>query len=95
MTIPKAVVQAVADRADGHCEACGLFLFGIVALHHRKLRSQGGAHTVENLILIHERCHLGIHANPTRSYELGHMVRRRFDPASVSVTLLPGLCVLR
>lgn len=94
MSIPKDVVEAVRLRADGHCEACGLFLFGIVVLHHRKLRSQGGRHTVENLILVHARCHDAIHDQPNRSYDLGHMVRRRFDPASVSVTLLPGLCAL-
>lgn len=94
MTIPAVVVEAIYERAGGYCEAGGLPLSGEVALHHRKLRSQSGEHTVANLILVHGDCHRAIHANPHRSYELGHMVRRREDPALVEIQHLPGLCVL-
>lgn len=94
MSIPPLVVATIHERAEGHCEGCGLPLSGKVDLHHRKLRSQGGAHTVENLIAVHHRGHMAIHANPKRSYELGHMVRGSSDPATVRCTILPGLCVL-
>jgi len=81
--IPLAVRRAVKERAQNQCEACGGP--GPVHLHHRKLRSQGGLHEAVNLLHVHLSCHASIHANPSRSYLLGHLVRSYDDPALVPV----------
>lgn len=85
-TLPRSVRLAVQARADGLCEACGMG--GPDHIHHRQLRSQGGQHVLDNLIHVHHGCHEQIHANPTRSYALGLMVRRGVDPATVPVQML-------
>jgi hypothetical protein len=68
-------------------------------VHHRKLRSQGGQDTVENLMLVHDVCHnitpWSIHQNPARSYRLGHMVKQADDPADVPVVIEERLQELR
>lgn len=92
MGIAPTVVVAVNERAAGYCELCGLPLSGKVDLHHRKLRSQGGQDSPENLILAHHQCHMDVHANPARSYEHGHLVRSFGDPAAIPVVVLPSLC---
>jgi 5-methylcytosine-specific restriction endonuclease McrA len=83
--MPPAVADAVIVRANGACEACGFALCGEGHLHHRKKRSQGGKHTVENLIYVSALCHSTIHENPTLAYKLGLMVKREFDPADIPV----------
>ncbi len=108
MSIPAKVVNAVYRRAgigDLHdlgpyCEACGgLIGTRVPALHHRLLRSAGGQHTAENLMLVHSECHNvapgSIHQNPTRSYRLGHLVHRGQDPATVPVIVARDLRDLR
>lgn len=52
--IPKRVRDAVHERAGGRCERC--FSPGPLELHHRKFRSRGGKHTVENITAL---CGLG------------------------------------
>ena len=84
--IPASVRKAVITRADGHCEVCGTP--GPSHVHHRKLRSQGGRHEPVNLLHIHHTCHERIHANPERSYALGHLVPGWADPADVPVQAL-------
>ena len=81
--IPPAVRLAVRTRAGGFCEAFGGPWPSHI--HHRKLLSQGGLHDPVNLIHVHMSCHDAIHANPTRSYLLGHLVHSYDDPALVSV----------
>lgn len=75
--------------AEPDCEACGYPIPpGGGALHHRLPRSAGGGDTAANLMLVHGGvtggCHnlteWSIHQNPTRSYRLGHMLRRGQDP---------------
>jgi len=85
-TIPLSVRREVQARAQNRCEACG----GPdpFHMHHRKLKSQGGKHEAANLLFVHWACHESIHANPTRSYLLGHLVRSWEDP-SVVVVLPP------
>lgn len=61
--------------------------------HHRKLRSQGGEHTVENGLGICPACHRMIHLNPGQSYQRGWLVKSTHDPADVPVTRR-GLVVL-
>lgn len=46
--IPKKVREAVLTRAGGRCEGCGKS--APLELHHRRFRSRGGEHTVENIV---------------------------------------------
>jgi 5-methylcytosine-specific restriction endonuclease McrA len=95
--VPDVVVDEVYARAAGRCEACGFGLRGYVALHHRLPRSRGGTDVVANLLLVHSSCHniapQSIHANPTRSYELGHTLRTGADPAAVPWSTSPAIWV--
>ena len=84
--IPLSARRAVAARSGGVCEACGAAAASHV--HHRKLRSQGGDNSPENLLHLCAGpggCHGRIHASPLRSYELGLLVRSTDDPATVAV----------
>lgn len=106
--IPPKVAEAVLERAQGHCEACGYVIWpGSMteggAFHHRQPRGMGGGSrpvdTLENLMLVHHSCHNvapgSIHQNPQRSYELGHLVRRNSDPADIRVQVRRDLRDLR
>jgi len=74
--MPKAVVDAVKTRANGVCEAKTSQCVGRVDhLHHRVLRSQGGKHTVENLLAVCMSCHSFIHHHPQLSVENGWIVK--------------------
>ncbi|QPZ39724.1 HNH endonuclease [Paramicrobacterium chengjingii] len=58
--ISKRVRAIVLERSGGQCERC--FSAGPLELHHRKFRSRGGKHTVENLVALcgwgnHTGCH--------------------------------------
>lgn len=56
--------------------------------HHRKLRSQGGQDSIENLVLLCPHCHkILIHGRPARSYARGFLVHSWDDPAKVPVRL--------
>ena len=81
--IPLSARRAVAARSGGVCEACGAAAASHV--HHRKLRSQGGDNSPENLLHCCHGCHQQIHLNPERAYELGLLVRFTDDPAAVAV----------
>lgn len=59
----EAAVNANCGRRGGH-------------LHHKLMRSAGGAHTPENLVDICASCHAYIHAHPNWAYENGWLVRR-------------------
>jgi 5-methylcytosine-specific restriction endonuclease McrA len=74
-------------RCGGKCEFCGdAFREGDpYAVHHRKLRAQGGGNEMANLALIHGGCHEWAHRNPARAYELGWMVHGWDDPAKVTI----------
>ena len=84
--IPNGLRSEVKARADGRCEACGRWM-ATTHLHHRKLRSQGGQNTLENLIAIHLTCHLVIHEQMPRvlAEEYGYIVPEHDDPAEVDV----------
>ena len=85
--MPAAVAGVVMGRAGGMCEAWlpGVCTTRVEHLHHRKLRSRGGNHTVENLIGICHACHGYIHANVAESTDLGLIVSTYADPAVVHV----------
>lgn len=74
----KSVAEIVISRAGGYCEKCGGPVGSDYALHHRKLRSQGGANVASNLLVLHHKCHnLGtdsVHLNPTLSQRSGYIV---------------------
>lgn len=83
MTIPAGVVSAVKRRSNGICEACA---DGRAEhIHHRKLRSQGGKHLVDNLLHACSECHRTIHDNPAESYDRGLLVHSWDEPDSVDV----------
>lgn len=81
--IPRYVADLVATRADGACEimhpeaGC---TGGAEHLHHRKLRSQGGGHTVSNLVHICAACHRWVHGHPAAAYRCGWLVHGWDDP---------------
>jgi hypothetical protein len=76
--ISAEVVEIVTQRAQGYCETCGGNAEDSMALHHRKLRSRGGEHSVANLIWVHHGCHNldtnSIHSNPSHAQDKGWMV---------------------
>lgn len=73
--IPEHVATAVRRRSGWECERAGCFSKAS-HLHHRLMRSQGGAHTVENLLHVCPPCHRYIHDHPEESYEKGWLIRR-------------------
>lgn len=83
MPVPLKVRRQVWERSGYKCEACGLDR--AVHVHHRKLRSQGGENSADNLLHVSFRCHDRIHANPEESYVRGLLVKRGGIPALVPV----------
>lgn len=92
------VVALVAVRAEGYCEVCGGSAEESMALHHRKLRSRGGEHSVANLIWVHHGCHnlktYSIHSNPAYATSKGWMVGSFQDPSEVPFCRPDGTLVL-
>lgn len=77
-TNPSAATrQRVEKRAGRRCEARTPDCVDVPAaqLHHRLLRSQGGGHSDENLLLVCDPCHAYIHAHPKEGYRLGWLLR--------------------
>lgn len=81
--IPASVRLLVADRSGGVCEFCGRT--AAVHMHHRKLRSHGGEHTLDNLIHLCQADHEWAHSYPGLAVEVGLIVRSTADPADVRV----------
>lgn len=82
-SIPAKIATAVKSRSNLLCETCAKSRGE--HLHHRKLRSQGGQHTVVNLLHCCGSCHSRIHAHPAESYLRGLLVRSFDDPELVPV----------
>jgi hypothetical protein len=77
--IPPAVVAEVQERAAGYCEACAMPERGKMDLHHRQARGMGGSSSRDldvagNLLYLHHRCHMWVHAHPKMSREHGWIV---------------------
>jgi len=92
--IPDRELATVLERSGFYCEVGGLPLGSDVVFHHRKNRGSGGKGNLDvaaNLLAVHSRCHVAIHANSAR-YELGWMVHSNDDPALIEVRMMPGLC---
>ena len=76
--MPPDVAAQVTRRSGGRCEAGTPDCRGRgEVLHHRKLRRQGGKHTVDNLMHVCGAggCHDYIHSNVAESYRAGWLVR--------------------
>ena len=86
----KEIAEAVLNRAGNYCEACGLSGADF-ALHHRRLKSQGGKDEVCNLIAVHHKCHnLGthsIHMRPKLAIDRGQIVPSWAEPSAFPLTL--------
>lgn len=93
----KRIAETVLERAGNYCEACGNPCRDF-ALHHRKLRSQGGKDEVCNLIAVHHKCHnLGtnsIHLSPAKAVKLGQIVPSWEEPSEFPLHLPDGSKVL-
>lgn len=94
--VPARVRDAVSARAGGWCDWCGDPLGTHSDKHHRKLRSRGVEHTIENLVDVHHGCHMWIHENPKEATARGFMVHSWEDPAIVPVLFTDGrVCLAR
>lgn len=80
----------------GRCHGCGQPLPNErVARHHRRLRSQGGTHTLPNLMLLHTDCHTFAHGHPQWAVSHGWIVRSGIvGPEDIPVIVCrdPGRC---
>ncbi len=75
--IPRSVRDAVKERSGGQCEwSCdgALCVTEATHMHHRLRRSQGGKHTVANLLHLCAACHLYIHDHPAESFAEGWLL---------------------
>lgn len=93
--IPPKVRAAVNERAGGRCEGCGKI--APLELHHRKFRSRGGKHTVDNLVALcgwgnHTGCHgLAHSADPPEGWSIPSGIA---DPATTPFRRLDGRAIL-
>ena len=94
----KQLREQVFERCQGYCEKCGGPLPETWALHHRKLRSQGGKDVVENFVALHHACHnMGtdaVHFNPASAIRDGFIVPSWAQPDTTTVTLADGSSVI-
>jgi len=99
-TGPRAdVVEAVLERAQGLCEACGEMILGNVrgedwSLQHRVARGMGGSrrpilNTPPNLLLVHgsgtTSCHGYIESHPVEATAAGWRLHSTADPLAMPV----------
>lgn len=81
--VPKEVVEVVQERSQGFCEIMnpesGCNGRG-EHMHHRKMRSQGGEHTVENIVHVCAADHHAVHMRPAIAYSKGWLVKSTRDP---------------
>lgn len=91
------IAEAVLERAGNYCEKCGK-VGSNFALHHRRLKSQGGQDEVCNLMAVHHECHnmgtFAIHMNPKESVENGWIVPSWAEPSEYPLILPDGSRVL-
>jgi len=80
---PRSVTDQVDARDAQRCVKCGRPLAG-GSRHHRQLRSQGGKHTVQNLVLMcgsgTTGCHGWTHAHPVVAADMGWIVLSWEEP---------------
>ena len=70
-------IHLIARSGGGWCEITHAGCTGAgTEVHHRLMRSQGGGHDEENLMLLCATAHRYVHANPEYSYERGWLLHR-------------------
>lgn len=96
--------DTVLARDDYRCVICGKPNTGprggSWSIHHRKLRSQGGAHTPDNLIVLcggsaGAGCHQAVHASPAHAVAHGWIVPSWANPARELVLAHAGRAWVR
>ena len=94
--MPQELREAVYERAQYMCEVMEPGTCEGVAghVHHRRMRSQGGEHTLVNCVAVCPSCHRFIHANPSKSYSLGWLVRSTREPESMPFFRRGGAVIL-
>lgn len=94
---PRSVTDRVDDRDLYRCVKCGRPIVG-GSRHHRQLRSQGGKHTVENLILLcgsgTTGCHGWVHHHPADARDMGWIVSGYAEPDETPVYTWRGWLLL-
>lgn len=82
-------VRSGGDPERGICERCGRNGFWGVTVHHRLKRSQGGAWTPENCVVLCGHgtagCHGWVEAEPNAAWAEGFHVRPWENPAERQV----------
>ena len=77
-------------RAGHRCEICRVGQ--PVVLHHKLRRSQGGKHSLANLLGLCNCCHEQVHARPEWSYTQGYLTHswaaQASDPVGAGTPLL-------
>jgi hypothetical protein len=90
----KKLREALFQRSGGYCELCGGVLPESWALHHRKLKSQGGKDELSNIVALHHECHnLGtdsVHLNPAKAVSMGFIVPSWDTPEDVLICTPEG-----
>lgn len=84
----RAVREIVTERAQNHCECCGVGR--PEQLHHRRARGMGGSsaddtNTPANALAVDARCHALIESQRALALDRGWLVRQGQDPAEVPV----------
>lgn len=74
-TVPRLVKAFVLARCDGKCERCKAA--GVIQLHHRVKRSQGGPNIEANLIGLCPSCHRWVEDNPAAAVAEGWTIQLR------------------
>lgn len=76
-SVPLKIKNAVKARSDSVCEAGSVVCTKRAHhFHHRRLRSQGGLDTVENLLHVCGPCHEFMHRNRSEARERGWILHR-------------------
>ena len=86
------------DAARGWCVACGRRLGDQGVLHHRQAKGMGGRKGGRksgtfhdgppNAVILHDACHVAVHANPAAARDAGLIVSGWADPAAVPMSRL-------
>lgn len=84
----QAIRERVQERSEGQCEAriTAVCTGPATQQHHRKLRSQGGQDTEENLLDLCAACHAFAHANATWAVVSGLIVPSWANPDEFPVS---------
>jgi hypothetical protein len=88
----QALRAQVWFRSQSRCERCGKrLMYHEMAVHHRKLRSQGGRDEPSNLVCLDHDCHNlatnSVHLKPGHASKYGWICKSFEDPTAKPVFL--------